>query len=171
VVQNSVTLLGVATHNLRSPTVIMGNYTSNVKKKKKAVGCAMAQAVSRRLSPRRPVFTSGSIHVGFVVDKVALGQVFLRALRFSPVNIILPSLSKLISSGGWTICPLVAAAQRRLTPSKSVKETVEMLASWELHPCLYWKSLSFVTLRKRQQFCIDLVNLWHRFCLHECYLV
>jgi hypothetical protein len=29
--------------------------------------------------------------VGFVVDKVALGQVFLRVLRFSPVNII-PSL-------------------------------------------------------------------------------
>jgi hypothetical protein len=43
-------------------------------------GRAMAQVVSRRLSPRRP----GSIHVGFVVDKVALGQVFLRALRFSP---------------------------------------------------------------------------------------
>jgi hypothetical protein len=33
------------------------------------------------LSPRRP----GLIHVGFVVDKVALGQVFLRVLRFSPV--------------------------------------------------------------------------------------
>jgi hypothetical protein len=28
--------------------------------------------------------------VGFVVDKVALGQVFLRVLRFSPVNIIPP---------------------------------------------------------------------------------
>jgi hypothetical protein len=35
------------------------------------------------LSPRRP----GLIHVRFVVDKVALGQVFLRVLRFSPVNI------------------------------------------------------------------------------------
>jgi hypothetical protein len=44
------------------------------------------------LSPRRPVFASGSIHVGFVVDKVALGQVFLRVLRFSPVNIIPPLL-------------------------------------------------------------------------------
>jgi hypothetical protein len=29
------------------------------------------------LSPRRPGFAPGSIHVGFVVDKVALGQVFL----------------------------------------------------------------------------------------------
>jgi hypothetical protein len=28
------------------------------------------------LSPRRPGFDPGSVHVGFVVDKVALGQVF-----------------------------------------------------------------------------------------------
>jgi hypothetical protein len=34
------------------------------------------------LSPRRPGFAAGSIHVGFVVDKVALEQVFLRVLRF-----------------------------------------------------------------------------------------
>jgi hypothetical protein len=30
--------------------------------------------------------------VGFVVDEVALGQVFPRALRFSPVNFIPPVL-------------------------------------------------------------------------------
>jgi hypothetical protein len=30
--------------------------------------------------------------VGFVVDKVALGQIFLRVLRFSPANIIPPLL-------------------------------------------------------------------------------
>jgi hypothetical protein len=30
--------------------------------------------------------------VGFVVDKVALGQLFLRVLRFSPANIIPPLL-------------------------------------------------------------------------------
>ena len=34
----------------------------------------------------------GSIHVGFVVDKVTLGQVFPRVLRFSPVNFIPPLL-------------------------------------------------------------------------------
>jgi hypothetical protein len=44
------------------------------------------------LSPRRPGFAPGSIHVGFMVDSVALGQVFLRVLRFSPVNIIPPLL-------------------------------------------------------------------------------
>jgi hypothetical protein len=40
------------------------------------------------LSPRRPGFDPGSVHVGFVVDKVALGQVFPRVLRFSPVDFI-----------------------------------------------------------------------------------
>jgi hypothetical protein len=35
------------------------------------------------LSPRRPGFDPGSVHVGFVVDKVALGLVFPRVLRFS----------------------------------------------------------------------------------------
>jgi hypothetical protein len=40
------------------------------------------------LSPRRPGFDPGSVLVGFVVDKVALGQVSLRVLRFSPVNFI-----------------------------------------------------------------------------------
>jgi hypothetical protein len=42
------------------------------------------------LSPRRPGFAPGSAYVGFVVDKVAQELVFLRVLRFSPVNIIPP---------------------------------------------------------------------------------
>jgi hypothetical protein len=44
------------------------------------------------LPTRRPRFDPGSVHVGFVVDKVALGQVFLRVLWFSPVNFIPPVL-------------------------------------------------------------------------------
>jgi hypothetical protein len=32
-------------------------------------------------------FAPGSVHVGFEVDKVALGQVFLSFFLFSPVNI------------------------------------------------------------------------------------
>jgi hypothetical protein len=40
------------------------------------------------LSPLRPGFDPGSVHVGLVVDNVALGQVFVRVLRFSPVNFI-----------------------------------------------------------------------------------
>jgi hypothetical protein len=34
----------------------------------------------------------GSVHVGFVVDKVALGEGFPRVLRFSPLNFIPPVL-------------------------------------------------------------------------------
>jgi hypothetical protein len=37
-----------------------------------------------------------TVHVGFVVDEAALGQVLLRVLRFSPANIIPPWVSTLI---------------------------------------------------------------------------
>jgi hypothetical protein len=53
----------------------------------------MAQAVSRRpLTVEARVLSRVSVRVGFVVDKVSLGQVFLRVLRFSPVNFIPPVL-------------------------------------------------------------------------------
>jgi hypothetical protein len=44
----------------------------------------MAQAVSRR--PLTPGSIPGQVHVRFVVDKVALGQVFLRVVGF-PLSI------------------------------------------------------------------------------------
>jgi hypothetical protein len=56
-------------------------------------GRAMAQAVSRRPPIAEARVRSRVIHVGFVVDKVALGQVFPRVLRFSPVNFIPPMLN------------------------------------------------------------------------------
>jgi hypothetical protein len=62
----------------------------------------MVQVVSRR-----PLTTEARVRarVGFVVDKVALGQVFLRVLRVFPCQYITPpSLSKLISSGECVIC-------------------------------------------------------------------
>jgi hypothetical protein len=43
--------------------------------------------------PRRPDFDPWSVHVEFVVDKVALGRGFPRGLRFSPVNFIAPVLN------------------------------------------------------------------------------
>jgi hypothetical protein len=42
--------------------------------------------------PRRPGVDPGSVHLGFVVDKVALGQVFPRVPLFSPVSFIPPVL-------------------------------------------------------------------------------
>lgn len=44
------------------------------------------------LLTRRYGIDPRSVHVGFEVDKVALGQVFLPVLRFSPVTIILLTL-------------------------------------------------------------------------------
>jgi hypothetical protein len=48
----------------------------------------MAQAVSRRPLTVAAWVRAQVNPVGFVVDKVALGQVFLRVLRFSAANII-----------------------------------------------------------------------------------
>jgi len=38
------------------------------------------------LSTRSPVFDSRSVHVRYVVYKVALGQVFLQVIRMNPVG-------------------------------------------------------------------------------------
>jgi hypothetical protein len=56
------------------------------------LGRAMAQAVSHWPLTAETRVRPWSIHVGFMVDKVALGQVFRRVLRFSPASIILPLL-------------------------------------------------------------------------------
>jgi hypothetical protein len=55
-------------------------------------GSAMARRLVAGLAPRRPEIDPGSLYVGFVVDRVALGQVSPRVLRFSPVNFIPPVL-------------------------------------------------------------------------------
>jgi hypothetical protein len=44
------------------------------------------------LSSRRPRFNLRTFSVGFSIDKVALGQVFLLVLQFSTVSIISPLL-------------------------------------------------------------------------------
>jgi hypothetical protein len=74
---------------------------------------AMAQAVSHRLLTAEDRVRNRSVHIGFVVDNMTLGQVFLRVLRFYLVSIMPPRpLRTSISSGGWTIGPLVAAVLR-----------------------------------------------------------
>jgi hypothetical protein len=55
-------------------------------------GRAIAQAVSRRILTAEARLRAQGSPRGFVVDKVAMAQVLLRALRFSPVNIISPLL-------------------------------------------------------------------------------
>jgi hypothetical protein len=50
-------------------------------------GRAIAQVIIAGFQPRRPGFKSGSSHVGFAVDKVALGQVRI------PLPIFIPTIS------------------------------------------------------------------------------
>jgi hypothetical protein len=79
------------------------------------------------LSQRRPVFVQRSVHMGFVVDKVALGQVFLRLLWLSHQYNPTVALYTHISSGGWTIGPLAAAVQRQSHP---IDMNVNMNKTW-----------------------------------------
>jgi hypothetical protein len=60
----------------------------------------MAQAVVAGPPPRTPGFAPGSVYVGFVVDRAALVQVFIRVLRYSPVNIIPPRFHTYVSRVG-----------------------------------------------------------------------
>jgi hypothetical protein len=41
-----------------------------------------------RLSAQRPIFDPRPVYVGFLVDKVALGEVYLPVFRFYAVSII-----------------------------------------------------------------------------------
>jgi hypothetical protein len=101
--QELVTILTASVGILHSPFVLVmsclpsrtNNYESDF------THCTEAQQTVRSavpwlrllaagLPPRRPGFDPGSVHVGFVMDKVTLGQVFLRVLRFSPVSFIPP---------------------------------------------------------------------------------
>jgi hypothetical protein len=66
------------------------------------------------LSPRNPGFATRSVHVGFVVGKLALGKGFLRVLRLSPVNMI--PLWLHTHHSGMNKSPLVAAVQTQSHP-------------------------------------------------------
>jgi hypothetical protein len=79
------------------------------------VGHAIAQAVSRR----RPEFEARSSHVGCVVDKVALGQVFPEYLAF-PCQLSFHQLLHIhhnLSSGAGTVSQLVADVPSGLSPT------------------------------------------------------
>jgi hypothetical protein len=85
------------------------------------------------LSPRKFEFAPASVQVGFLAYKVALGQALLRVLQF-PLSTSVHSVSPYsYITWGWTICPLVAAVQRRsLTPSTWITITVVEY----MKPCL-----------------------------------
>jgi hypothetical protein len=67
-------------------------------------------------SPQRPMFVPRAVHVGCVVDKVALGQVCLYALLF-PLSISYHqhSIFNHVSFAGWPMGLLAAAVPKRHT--------------------------------------------------------
>jgi hypothetical protein len=67
------------------------------------------------LSVRKPRFAPSLVHVGFVVDKVALEQGFLRVLQFSSVSII-PPLFDIHLSPSHEVCDALTE-QHNITPS------------------------------------------------------
>ena len=64
------------THRMYGYRIILKGQSQWQRGLRRKSGRAMAQAVSRRPLKAEARFDPGSIHVGFVVDKVALGQVF-----------------------------------------------------------------------------------------------
>jgi hypothetical protein len=90
-----------------------------VKVIKRSFGRAIAQAISRCFPLRRHGYDSGSGQVGFVVDKVALGQVFSEYLCFpcqSSFHRLLHNHHHLSSEAG-TIGQTVAAVPSEICPT------------------------------------------------------
>jgi hypothetical protein len=80
------------------------------------------------LSQRRPLFGTRALHANFVVDEVALGQVFpLRPKVFTmSISLHCCSIITHISSVSWKIGPLVAAVSQKkkeLSSSRNNKNT------------------------------------------------
>jgi hypothetical protein len=73
------------------------------------------------LPPRRPGFDPGSVHVGFVVDKVALGQVFSEHFSF-PLSVSFHrcSVTKKGTKNNYHIDHRVAQEALRLRCARSV---------------------------------------------------
>jgi hypothetical protein len=78
--------------DVRSGNYIHTRIPLNLMYSKSVFGLPWLRRLVAGLSPRRRGFDPGSVQVGFLVDKVALGQVFPRVLRFSPVSFISPVL-------------------------------------------------------------------------------
>jgi hypothetical protein len=83
--------------------------------------------------PRRPGFESRWSHVGFVVDKVALGQVFSEYFGFScQLSFHRLLHTHHLSSGAGTIVQLVADVPSglSLTPSQETRRNILYQKAW-----------------------------------------
>jgi hypothetical protein len=95
------------------------------------VGTSVRLAVPnfRRLvagfSPWSSGFAPRTVHMEFVLDKVAMGKFSLRVLQFSPVSII-PPLLHIHSCIIWTMGPLASAVPSRQSHPVATIKTVSI---------------------------------------------
>jgi hypothetical protein len=94
------------------------------------LGPAVAQAVSRRYpSADARVRAQGSL-VEYVVDNAALGQVSLWFLRvLLSISFHRCSIFTHLSTGDWTLGPLVAAVPQRASPLRNINKPVFCILS------------------------------------------
>jgi hypothetical protein len=120
------------------------------------------------LSPLRPRFAPGSIHVGFVVDKVALGQVFLPVLRFSPTNIISPLLHTHLSPRHEVCDSSDQAAQCHHLGPKLGASFLTRHFGWKQNKKVkkIWKFLSFLCLFQKV---IPSILFWKLYSFSFCW--
>jgi hypothetical protein len=87
-------------------------------------GRAIAQAVNGQLLNSKPRFRAQGSPEWFVVDKLTLGRLYLRVLRF-PLSVSFHRCSVFthVSSGGWTKGPLEAQFHRdTVSPHRNSKK-------------------------------------------------
>jgi hypothetical protein len=84
------------------------------------------------LSSRRDGFAPRSVHVGFVMKKLALGQVFLRFLRFPCQYHSTVAVHTHVSSGGWKILGVPLNAEPCTTVHRCSRG--KLLSHNEEHP-------------------------------------
>ena len=76
------------------------------------------------LLPRRAGFDRGPVYVGYVVDEVAMGKVFLQVLIFSFVNIISPMFHNNFHLSSAVISK--TSGQRLRNPEPHIRGTIDI---------------------------------------------
>jgi hypothetical protein len=105
-----------------------------IRRDSEVLGRAISQAVSRRFPPLRPGFELRSYRVGFVVDKMALGQVFSEYVG-CPYQLSLHRLFHIIYHPGLVIIGQIVTevpSGFRLIPPHQIKIKFEGVEEYNM---------------------------------------
>lgn len=129
---------------------------------------ATGQAVSHQLLTMGAWFSSRVVHVKFVVDRVALGQVFVRALNLSPANYSISDPYPFLIRGWYSrsiwghntmqyFCVIVYSSGRKMKGNKC-KLLLKVFLWTGMDHWKRWKELFVLPWRRRYY---DPLNSWH----------